>query len=176
MQNPLHKIHFYAIITAYAAAHLNMGFRKGTRGYILKRRKDMSEGLDVIVVDDDPAVCNVIAEIIEGFYAWGKVYRFTDAEKAIAFCRNQKAGVAIFVLDVFMGKETGFGFLEAIGDKFSMAYEDTIIITGNASNDIVNMCIASDISHLIEKPIKPFALQLAVRAIVAKYIKFAKRP
>ena len=56
-----------------------------------------------------------------------------------------------------------------------MAYEDTIIITGSASDDIVNMCIAANIHSLLEKPIKGYALQLAVRAIVDKYIQFAKK-
>jgi hypothetical protein len=37
------------------------------------------------------------------------------------------------------------------------------------------MCVASDVNHLLEKPIKPYALQLAVRAIAEKYLKFAKR-
>jgi len=137
--------------------------------------KNMSDGLNVIIVDDEPEVCEVVAKIIKRFYTWGEVYSFTDADKAIAYSRGQKSGVAVFVLDVFMGEETGFGFLDAVADKYPMAYEDTIIMTGNASDDVVNMCIASDITYLIEKPIKPYALQLAVRAIVAKYIKFAKR-
>ena len=40
---------------------------------------------------------------------------------------------------------------------------------------MVNRCIAADITHLLEKPIRAYALQLAVRAIVVKYLKFAKR-
>ena len=135
----------------------------------------MPDSLDVIIVDDDPAVCMVVSEIINNFYTWGEVFWFSDNNEAIAYCKNMEAGIALFVLDVFMGQETGFGFLDAIIDKFPMAYEDTIIMTGNASNDIVNMCIASDITYLIEKPIRPNTLQLAIRAIVAKYIRFAKR-
>lgn len=135
----------------------------------------MSGGLDLIIVDDDPAVCTSISSIIQRFYTWGEVLTFTDSDKATAYCLNQETGVAIFILDVFMGDETGFSFLDKISDKFPMAYEDTIIITGNASNDVVNMCVASDITYLLEKPIKSYALQLAVRAIVAKYIKFAKK-
>jgi response regulator of citrate/malate metabolism len=138
-------------------------------------RKTMSDKLDVIIVDDDPAVCGVVREIVERFYTWGDVIAFTDSDKAISYCTNMKAGVAIFVLDVFMGQETGFGFLDEIIDKFPMAYEDTIIMTGNASDDVVNMCVASDITYLIEKPIKAYTLQLAIRAIVAKYLRFAKR-
>jgi hypothetical protein len=56
-----------------------------------------------------------------------------------------------------------------------MAHEDTIMITGFASDDVVNTCIASDINYLLEKPIRPYALQLAIRAIVNKYIQFAKK-
>jgi len=135
----------------------------------------MAEGLDVIVVDDDPAVCEVVSEIIRRFYTWGDVLAFTDADEAAAYCRNRDTEVAIFVLDVFLGGKSGFYFLDSITDKFPMAHEDTIIITGNASDDVVNMCVASDITYLLEKPIKPYALQLAIRAIVAKYLKFAKR-
>ena len=135
----------------------------------------MSEGLNVIIVDDDPSVCEVIFEIIKRFYTWGEVLAFTDIEKARTYCENQGSGVAIFILDVFMGNATGFSFLDMIVDKFPMAHEDTIIITGNASDDVVDMCVAAEITHLLEKPIRPYALQLAVRTIVSKYIKFAKR-
>jgi CheY-like chemotaxis protein len=103
------------------------------------------------------------------------VLSFTDSHEALSFCQKQKTGVAIFVLDVFMGKKSGFDFLDSILDKFPMAPQDTIIVTGNASNDVVNMCVASDITYLLEKPIRPYALQLAIRAIVSKYLKFAKK-
>ena len=56
-----------------------------------------------------------------------------------------------------------------------MAYEDAIMMSGNASDDVVNMCVAANITYLLEKPVKSYALQLAVRAIVNKYINFAKR-
>ncbi|MFH1673297.1 MAG: response regulator [Pseudomonadota bacterium] len=135
----------------------------------------MADGLDVIIVDDDPAVCEVVAEIVNRFYTWGDVFAFTDADEATIYCRNRDSEVAIFVLDVFLGGKSGFFFLDTIADKYPMAHEDTIIITGNASDDVVNMCVASDITSLLEKPIKPYALQLAIRSIVTKYLKFAKR-
>ena len=135
----------------------------------------MDDNLDVIIVDDDPVVCDVIAMMIKLFYSWGQVYAFTKSEEAVSFCRKRKSSVAIFVLDVFLDNETGFEFLEAIVDKYPLAYQDTIIVTGNVSDDVVNMCIASNITYLVEKPIRPYTLQLAVRAIVAKYLKFAKK-
>ena len=135
----------------------------------------MSEGLDVIVIDDDKNLCTVTAETIKRFYAWGDVVTFNKVDDAIAYCLNQDTSIAIFVLDVFLGEQSGFAFLDAIKDKFTAAPEDTIIITGHASEDVVDMCVASDVTHLLEKPVKPYELQLAVRAVVSKYMKFAKK-
>ena len=135
----------------------------------------MSDGLDVIVLDDDPGICEVLAELIESFYTWGQVNYFSDHDKAISFCLERDIGVAIFVVDVFLGGLSGFYFLDAIEEKYPTAHEDTIIISGNASDDIVNMCLASNVNYLLEKPLKPYALQLAVRAITAKYLAFAKK-
>jgi DNA-binding NtrC family response regulator len=135
----------------------------------------MSEGLDVIIIDDNKSLCTVLAETIKRFYVWGDVVTFTKAEKAAAYCMSRESSIAIFVLDVFLGEQSGFAFLDTIKEKFTSAPEDTIIMTGNASEDVVNMCVASDVTHLLEKPIKPYELQLAVRAIVAKYMKFARK-
>ena len=135
----------------------------------------MSDGLDVIVIDDDPGICEIVTELVESFYTWGKVYPFSNPNEAIAFCLERDIGVAIFVVDVFLGGLSGFYFLDAVEDRFPTAHEDAIIISGNASDDVVNMCLASNVNYLLEKPVKPYALQLAVRAITAKYLDFAKR-
>jgi CheY-like chemotaxis protein len=135
----------------------------------------MSDGLDVIVVDDEERVCEVISRIIRRFYTWGDVLTFTDSDEAISHCLGSDKSIAIFVIDVFLGEKSGFYFLDAIQHKFPTAHYDTVMITGNASDDVVDMCVASDVNHLLEKPIKPYALQLAVRAILQKYLKFAKK-
>ena len=135
----------------------------------------MSDGLDVIVIDDDLSVCEVISEIIKRFYAWGDVLKFNSADAAKQHCFERKTSIAIFVIDVFLKGESGFYFLDDISERYPSAHQDTIIITGKASDDVVDMCIASDVSYLLEKPVKPYALQLAVRAIAQKYLQFAKR-
>ena len=140
-----------------------------------EKRPTLSDHLDVIVLDDDPHMCSLIAEILEGFYAWGSVHPFTDFNDALAFCKRKKLGVAIFILDVYLDKRTAFDFLDQISEQCAWAAEDTVIISGNASDDIVNMCIASNIAHLLEKPIKVHALKLTIRAIVDKYLRFARR-
>lgn len=135
----------------------------------------MADGLDVIIIDDDKGICDIIKELVEGFYSWGDVISFSNADKAIDYCLEREVGVAIFIIDVFLGGLSGFYFLDAIEKKFPTAHEDSIIISGNASDDVVNMCLASKVNYLLEKPIKPYALQLAVKAITGKYLDFAKK-
>jgi CheY-like chemotaxis protein len=135
----------------------------------------MADGLDVVVLDDDPGISQVIKELIESFYSWGKVVAFSDAEKAIQWCLKRDVGLSIFVVDVFLKGMSGFSFLESIEPKFPSAHQDAIVISGRASDDVVDMCLASNVTYLLEKPIRPYALQLAVRAVTAKYLDFAKR-
>jgi len=135
----------------------------------------MSDRLDVIIVDDEPSVCELVSKIISTFYTWGDILTFTDVDEAILYFLSRDIGVAIFVVDVFLGGKSGFYFLDAIEKRFPMAHEDPIVITGNASDDVVDMCVASGVNCLLEKPIKTYALQLAVRSIASKYLKFAKK-
>lgn len=135
----------------------------------------MADGLDVIIIDDELNVCEILAANIRKFYTWGEVILFNDVDKAIEYCRRQDSGLAIFIVDVFVGKDNGFYFLDAIEDVFPSCREDCILITGSANDNVVDMCVASGVNHLLEKPVKLYALQLAVRSIVNKYLNFAKR-
>jgi response regulator of citrate/malate metabolism len=138
-------------------------------------KRKMSDGLDVIIVDDEKQVCEVVAENIRKFYTWGDVITFTDYEDAASFCLSRNKGLMIFILDVFVGNSNGFAFLDGIAERYPNPHQDTVMITGLADDDIVDMCLASGIGHLLEKPVRPYALQLAVRSIVMKYVKFAKK-
>lgn len=135
----------------------------------------MASGLDVIVVDDDPITCEMVSKTIQSFYSWGDVRTFTSADEAREFCLNRDVGLAIFVVDVYLDRQSGFFFLDSLEEKYPAVYQDTIMITGSASDEVVDMCVASEVNHLLEKPVKPYALQLAVRSIVTKYLNFSKR-
>jgi len=135
----------------------------------------MSDGLDLIIIDDDSSVCKMISNIVNSFYTWGDVICFVDVDEALSYCRDCDIGVGIFIIDVFLGGQSGFDFIKKIEGKFPSIYEDTIIITGNASDEMVNRCISSNVNYLLEKPIMPYSLQLAVRAIAMKYLTFANR-
>lgn len=136
----------------------------------------MSDGLDVIIVDNNPDACETISQIVKSFYIWGDVIVFTDVDKAITSCLELEDNIGIFIVEVYLGGQSGFSFLDSIKEKFPDVHKDTIIITAtdNINKDIVNMCLSSDIIYLLEKPIKPYSLELAVRSIINSYLRFAK--
>jgi len=81
----------------------------------------MTDGLDVIVVDDDPDVCELISTTVKRFYTWGRVISFTDSEKATTYCLERDIGVAIFVAflpaliigAVLIRRKLGLGYIIA---------------------------------------------------------------
>ena len=109
----------------------------------------MSDGLDVIIIDDDKGICEIIKELVESFYDWGDVISFSNADKAIDYCLQREVGVAIFIIDVFLGGLSGFYFLDAIEKKYPTAHQDAIIISGNASDDVVNILDTNRYPHKI---------------------------
>ena len=131
--------------------------------------------IDAIILDDDEQVCEVLADLFRGFHVWGEVYAFSDFDEAVDFCHQRHCGLAVFVLDVYLEDATAFDFLEAVKDQYPMAADDCIIITGRADDEVLEKCLEARVNHLLEKPVRSYAFQFAVQAIVSKYQRFAPR-
>ncbi len=131
--------------------------------------------LDLIILDDEPQVAEILGRMAQRFYTWGKVHIFDDYLTARTFCFNRGASLGLFVLDVFLKNHSAFDFIEAVRLHYPMAAEDTIVITGRADEDVVENCLVAGVSCLLEKPVRPYALQFAVRTLVSKYVNFAPR-
>lgn len=131
--------------------------------------------VDAVILDDDPQVCEAMEGLFRQFYTWGEVHAFSDFAEALDYCRELDSQTAVFVLDVYLNGPTAFDFLEAISDQYPMATDDSIIITGKADDEVVEKCIEAKVNHLLEKPVRTYAFQFAVRAILSKYQRFAPR-
>jgi hypothetical protein len=68
---------------------------------------------------------------------------------------DSDVGLSVFVVDFFLKGMNGFFFLDSIEPKFPSAHEDAGIISGRASEDEVDMCLASNVIYLLEKPVNP---------------------
>jgi len=81
----------------------------------------MSGGLDLIIIDDDSSVCNIISDIVKSFYTWGDVICFVDVDEALSYCQGRDIGVGIFIIDVFLGGQSGFDFIKKIEKNFHLS-------------------------------------------------------
>ena len=104
-------------------------------------------------------------------HTWGRSSP-SPMEKAIEYCLRRDGSIMLFILDVFVDRATD-SISRRHFDKYPNAYHDATMITGSANEDVVDMCVARG-EPSSEKPVRPYALQLAVRSIVSKYLKFAK--
>ncbi len=130
--------------------------------------------LDVIILDDNQIVAEMLQGMVRKYYSWGQVKAFTNLSQARSYCLERETRVAIFIIDVYLENGTGFGFLESLAQEYPLAAEDTIIVAGLANDEVVERCLDLGITHLLEKPVSPYGLELAVRSVVAKYTKFLK--
>ena len=108
----------------------------------------MSNGLDTIVVDEDPQICDQVSDVVKSFYTWGEVHPFSDYDQALEFSLNRDVGLGIFVLSSLFVGRIGFDFLDSLEPKFPLIYEDSIVTADYASDDLVNMCLAVGIEHI----------------------------
>jgi len=70
----------------------------------------------------------------------------------MAWCLEREVGLSIFHRGCLSQGMSGFFFLDSIEPKFPSVHEDAIIISGRASEDVVDMCLASNVTYLLEKP------------------------
>jgi DNA-binding NarL/FixJ family response regulator len=131
-------------------------------------------GLDIIIVDNSKSICEAIARMANRFYTYGGIHSFTNPDEALSYCMSRKYGIAVFIVDVFLGGRTGFAFLDELSERYQSIYQDSIITADNATGDLVDMCTKSEVYHLLEKPIGKYSLELAIRSIAMKYIRFAE--
>ena len=132
------------------------------------------EALDVIILDHNRVVAEMLRQMVERFYSWGRVHAVTTLSEARRFCLERDSRVAIFILDVYLENETGLSFVESLVSEYPLAAEDTVAVAGVANDEIVEKCLELGISHLLEKPVSRHGLELAVRSVVAKYTNLLK--
>ncbi len=127
--------------------------------------------IDVIFVDDDREICSMMKD---QFYKWGLRYFkiFSDVHEAVEYCLSQDLGIAIFIVDYNLGRQSGLFFLDKVRRKFPNAYLDAIILSGECGAHFNDLCASAGVKHVLEKPIKLNELSDTILSIAKKYEPF----
>jgi len=124
----------------------------------------LTKGKHVLVIDDNPAACNVIASYLE---RWNiHVHTANNLAQARAIVRHQTTiacPIDLIVIDYLLGETNGIELVDALSQSVKNTLSTPVILMSNAL-DLIDMEAAKqrDIHHILEKPVMPETLQAAV--------------
>lgn len=111
----------------------------------------------VLVVDDEPSVCEVLGEFLQGTgYEVEVAY---SGDEAIASYKNDRPDVVL--LDVRMPGKDGLETLREIKALDPSAI--VIMVTAVHKENVVRQALDDGAADYITKPINPQSLELAIR-------------
>jgi two-component system phosphate regulon response regulator PhoB len=119
---------------------------------------------DILVVEDDDAIRGLVLRILSG--AGYKVSEAPSGQQAIDFL--QKGAFDLILLDVMLGRTSGFDVLEEVDRKKLRDRSRVIMLTArNSERDFLHGW-RSGVDHYVTKPFDPDALLKTVREILQR--------
>jgi PAS domain S-box-containing protein len=98
----------------------------------LERLRGVKKGITILIVDDDKPVLDYLSELLqdEGFLT----VPFGNPDEALAYLQGGHP-VDIIVLDIFLGKTSGFDFMKLLKEDPATVDIPVIFITGKSITD-----------------------------------------
>ena len=119
---------------------------------------------DILVVEDDDAIRGLVLRILTG--AGYKVSEAPTGQQAIDSL--QKSAFDLILLDVMLGRTSGFEVLEEVDRKKLRDRSRVIMLTArNSERDFLHGW-RSGVDHYVTKPFDPDALLKTVREILQR--------
>jgi CheY-like chemotaxis protein len=124
--------------------------------------RDEGAGATVLIVDDDPDVCDTIAELLADAGYW-PVVKLNGGE-AIAYLRAA-APPALILLDVMMPGMDGSAFRREQARDPALAAIPTVLLT--ASPDVVEQAEFAGVAGSLRKPVRLGELLSTIARLMA---------
>lgn len=122
-------------------------------------RRAMADGPDVLVVDDDPDTCELLAALLARHgYVTAQATSGTECLAVLA-----RRAVPLLVLDVVMPGLDGFGVCEALRAMPASRRPAVILLTGHDGLAIRQRGMRQGVCEFLTKPVHPGALVARVR-------------
>jgi response regulator RpfG family c-di-GMP phosphodiesterase len=129
--------------------------------------------IKLLVIDGQEQNCELLEQMLKSFCNLANIKTFMDPDKAKAYCLNHQEKIFIIIVNVYLGGSTAFSFINELLPTIPTVNQDTIILTGADTPDILQSCREWGVHHVLVKPFEIHQLELAVRSIVSKYTAFA---
>jgi response regulator of citrate/malate metabolism len=105
---------------------------------------------DVLIVDDDPSICEILKVYCENLGCFRNILLANDGSIAANKLRNQK--FALILVDLKMPKKSGLDLVRELDDKTINHRSNIIIISGNLDKTVFEKAVALGVKYFIPKP------------------------
>jgi twitching motility two-component system response regulator PilH len=118
----------------------------------------------VLVVDDDPTICEVLATRLEhqGF----RTLKCGRGIEGLALARQERP--SLVVLDIRLPDIDGLAVCEVLADDPETCAIPVIILSGQEDPDLVRRCRAAGCHYFLHKPYDPNALLTLIRHAIGE--------
>lgn len=122
----------------------------------------------VLVIDDDPAVCNVVNNVLKRFGF--SVLLANSGHQGLEVYERNRDSISVVLLDMTMPGMSGVETLKQLQEK--QINVPVILTSGLSENDISDQMEGSEIVHFLKKPYKPQKLvNIVSKALLRHQIK-----
>ena len=116
----------------------------------------------ILIVDDDPAIRDVIAESLEGY----EIIFASDGSEGVARVKKEKPDLVL--MDMSMPKLSGLNALKRIRGDSEIMKTPVILITGYGSVADIEEGFSAQANDYIVKPFSPGKLRAKVDILLAQ--------
>jgi hypothetical protein len=124
----------------------------------------LTKGKQVLVIDDNPAACSVIASYLERWNIHAHIaHNLTEAQAIVSHQNTIGSPINLLIIDYLLDDINGIELLDVLLQTTPSGLTAPVILMSNAL-DLIDMDEAQqrDIHHVLEKPVMPETLHAAV--------------
>ncbi len=124
----------------------------------LVKKEQIGNALRVLVVDDEPVICQVLSEYLS-MQGW-QVVNFSDTEEALQYCTTNMASFDCAILDIIMPVMSGIELYDALRELNPDL--PVLFLSGYSEGIAMNEAYKDNVIDFIQKPVKLEAVYLAI--------------
>ena len=112
-------------------------------------KKKPSKG-DVLIVDDDPGICEILKQYCENMGCFRNILVAADGSIAATKMRNQKFSLMIF--DMKLPKKSGLDLIRELDDKSINQRNCVLVVSGTLDKTVIEKVAALGVRSILPKP------------------------
>lgn len=120
---------------------------------------------DVLIVDDDPAICELLQNYCKNMGCFRNILIANDGSNASNKMRNQK--FALIILDLQLPKKSGIDLIRDLDDKSTNRKSSVLVVSGTLDKTMLEKILALGVKSFLPKPFNEAGFQEKVLKLLA---------